>query len=111
MLRGELAGMERQSESGLPAQQAVEWLRVFAESWRDADVPEAKADLVHAIYEKVVVTGRDFVSARLTPAAYQHGLALALLEAVLARPEGIGHTPPTILIEGLDELVQALLAA
>lgn len=34
-----------------------------------ADVPEANADLVHAVYEKVVVAGRDFVSARLTPAA------------------------------------------
>jgi hypothetical protein len=55
-----------------------------------SDVPEAKADLVHAIYEKVVekvvVAGRNFVSARLTPAAYQHGLALALPEAVMARP-------------------------
>jgi hypothetical protein len=29
----------------------------------------------------------------------------------LARPEGFEHTPPTIAIEGLDEMVQALLAA
>ena len=93
-LRAALAGMEQQSDGGLPAQRAVEWLRAFAESWRDADVPEAKADLVHAIYEKVVVAGREFVSARLTPAAYQHGLALALPEAVMARPEGF--EPPTI---------------
>ena len=95
-LRGELAGME-QTTPGLPAQQAVEWLRVFAESWRDADVPKAKADLVHAIYEKVVVAGRDFVSARLTPTAYQHGLAIALPEAVMARPEVArpeGFEPP-----------------
>jgi hypothetical protein len=74
-------------------------------------VPEAKADLVHAVYEKVVVAGREFASARLTPAAYQHGLALALPEAVMARPEGSEHTPPTIVIEGLDELVETLLAA
>ena len=58
-----------------------------------ADVPEAKADLVHAVYEKVVVAGRDFVSVRLTPAAYQHGLALAMPKAVMARPEGF--EPPT----------------
>jgi hypothetical protein len=45
-----------------------------------ADVPEAKADLVHAVYEKVVVAGRDFVSARRTPAAYQRALALAMPE-------------------------------
>ncbi len=34
-----------------------------------------------------VVAGREFVSARLTPAAYQHGLALALPEeVVMVRP-------------------------
>jgi hypothetical protein len=103
--------MEQQSDPGLPAQRAVEWLRAFAESWREADVSEAKADLVHAIYERIVVAGRDFVSARLTPAAYEHGLALALPEAVMARPEGSERTPPTIVIEGLDELVEALRAA
>ena len=52
-----------------------------------ADVPEAKADLVHAVYEKVVVAGRDFVSARLTRTAYSSGLALALPQVVMARPE------------------------
>jgi hypothetical protein len=30
---------------------------------------------------------------------------------MLARPEGFEHTPPTIVIEGVDELVEALLAA
>jgi len=34
------------------------------------------------------------VSARLAPAAYQHGLALAMPEAAMARPEGF--EPPTI---------------
>jgi hypothetical protein len=29
----------------------------------------------------------------------------------LARPEGSERTPPTIVIEGLDELVEALRAA
>jgi len=52
-----------------------------------ADVPEAKAELVHAIYERIVVAGRRIVSARLTAAAYEHGLALALPEkVVMARP-------------------------
>ncbi len=85
--------MVQQTERNISAGQTVEWLRAFAESWRNADVPEAKVDLVHAVYEKVVVAGRDFVSARLTPAAYQHGLELALPEAVMARPEGF--EPPT----------------
>ena len=78
----------------MPASRVVEWLRAFAESWRAADVPEAKADLLHAIYERIVVAGPRIVSVRLTPAAYSHGLALALPEAVMARPEGF--EPPTI---------------
>jgi hypothetical protein len=50
-------------------------------------VPEAKADLLHAIYERIVVAGRTFVSAPLTPAAYAHGLTLAMPEKVaMARP-------------------------
>jgi hypothetical protein len=30
---------------------------------------------------------------------------------VLARPEGSEHAPPTIVIEGVEELVKALRAA
>ncbi len=48
----------------------------------------AKADLLHAIYEQIVVTGWRIMSVRLTPSAYAHGLALALPEAVMARPTG-----------------------
>ena len=56
---------------------------------KQADVPEAKAELIHAIYERIVVAGRRIVGARLTPAAYEHGLALALPEkVVMARPTG-----------------------
>jgi hypothetical protein len=72
-------------------------------------VREAKADLLHAIYERIVVAGRSFVSARLTPAAYAHGLALAVPEkAVMARPTGVGRGRThsgfrQILIEGADE--------
>jgi|WetSurMetagenome_2_1015567.scaffolds.fasta_scaffold1445244_1 hypothetical protein len=50
------------------------------------------------------------VSVRLTPAAYAHGLALALPEKVeLARPTGVGHALATleIPIEGRDEWLAA----
>ena len=47
-----------------------------------------------AIYERIVVAGRSIVNVRLTPAAYNHGLAIALPEAVMARPEGL--EPPTL---------------
>ena len=46
--------------------------------WVNAEVPEARADLLHAIYDRIVVKGRSIVAARLTSAAYANGLALAL---------------------------------
>jgi hypothetical protein len=79
-LRATLAAVEEAALDGVPAERAVAWLRALAETWAVADVPEAKADLLHAIYERIVVAGRSFVKARLTPAAYAHGLALALPE-------------------------------
>ena len=72
----------------LPAGRALEWLDVLAETWQRAEVVEEKSDVIHAVYERIVVEGPRFVSARLTPAAYRHGLALALPEAVMARPTG-----------------------
>jgi hypothetical protein len=38
-------------------------------------------------------------------------LGLQALPEWVARPEGSGRTPPTIVIEGVDELVEALLVA
>jgi DNA invertase Pin-like site-specific DNA recombinase len=87
-LRTQIAALEVSSEVGVHADRAVEWLQLIADTWRQADVPEAKADLLHAIYERIVVAGETFVSARLTPAAYAHGLALALPQVVMARPTG-----------------------
>ena len=49
---------------------------------------------LHAIYERITVVGRSIVSVRLTPAAYSNGLALALPQVVMARPEGL--EPPTL---------------
>ena len=74
------------------------WLRALGETWRHADVPAEKAELLHAIYERIVVAGPTFVSARLTPAAYAHGLALALPQVVLASPAGF--EPATRCLEG-----------
>ena len=52
------------------------------------------------------------MSARLTPAAYAHGLALALPENVAkARPTGFGHALATrIPIEYRDEWLAAAKA-
>ena len=90
-LRNQLASVDQGASAGVPAERAVAWLRALGETWQHADVPQAKADLVHAIYERIVVAGPTIVSARLTPAAYAHGLALALPEKVAkARLTGFG---------------------
>ncbi len=82
--------MER-TAAGLPGHRAVEWLRYLSESFQAADVPKEKADLMHAIYERITVAGAEIVGVRLTRAAYAHGLALALPEkVVMARPAGAG---------------------
>jgi hypothetical protein len=73
-------------------------------------VPEEKADLLHAIDDRITVAGPEIVGVRLTQAAYAHGLTLALPEKVeLVRPTGVGRgiTTYEIAIEGRDEWVAA----
>jgi DNA invertase Pin-like site-specific DNA recombinase len=95
---------------GVSSERAVEWLRVLGTTWRDADAPEAKADLLHAIYERITVAGPLITSVRLTPAANAHGLALVLPQVVMARPTGVGHalTAYRMPIEGRDEWIAAV---
>jgi hypothetical protein len=87
-LRGELEVVGVQTARDLPARRATEWLDALAETWQQTELVEEKSDVIHAIYEQIVIEGRGFVGLRLTPAAYRHGLALALREAVMARPTG-----------------------
>ena len=94
------------SEIGVSAQRAIEWLRALAESIQQADVPKERAELMHAIYDRVTVAGPEIVGVRLTQAAYAHGLALALPEkVVMARPTRDGRvlTAYRIPIEGRAE--------
>lgn len=73
-LRAALAASEEHADDGVSAERAVAWLRVLAETWTTADLPEVKAALLHAIYERITVAGRTYVSVPLTPVAYAHGL-------------------------------------
>jgi hypothetical protein len=67
-----------------------------------------KADLMHAIYDRITVAGPEIVGFRLTQAADAHGLALALPEkVVLARPAGFEPATFDIPIEGRDEWLPA----
>ena len=57
----------------LPARRATEWLDAVAETWQKADLVEEKSDVIHAVYERIVIEGPRFVGLRLTPAAYATG--------------------------------------
>jgi DNA invertase Pin-like site-specific DNA recombinase len=83
-LRASLAEVEETAQVGVPAERAVDWLRDLSQTWQQAEVPQARSELLHAICERIVVAGREFLSARLTPAAYAHGLALALPQQVVS---------------------------
>ena len=106
-LRGQLAAVDDGSNAGVSAKLAVAWLRTLGETWHHANVPLAKADLIHAIYERIVVAGATFVTARLAPAAYAHGSALMLPQVVMASPavsqavaSPAGFEPATFRLEG-----------
>jgi hypothetical protein len=100
----------QRSADGITAGRAVAWLRALSETWRAAEVPAERADLLRAIYDRITVAGRGIVSVRLTPSAYAHGFALAPPEKVeLARRTGVGRaiSTYTIPIEGRDEWLAA----
>jgi len=110
VLREQRDAIVERTAPGLPGQRAVEWLRALGESFQTADVPKEKADLMHAIYDRIAVAGPEIVGVRLTAAAYARGLALALPEkAAMARPTGFGYAITTcrIPIEGRDEWLAA----
>jgi hypothetical protein len=106
---------------------AVEYIRNFAASWTKAK-PPTRAAMIQSLYQEIVVRGEEFVSVRLTPEAYAHGLALALPEEVmvpalptwggprrgsnmaLARPTGYNRADARniqIPIEGANDSVAA----
>ncbi len=61
-------------------------------SWQEAD-ELVRAQLVAAIYRRIVVEGNRFVSVELTEEAKANGLTLALPQSVaLARPAGLEPT-------------------
>jgi len=82
LYRSQLSSIDQPPGSRMAAERAVAWLRAIAETLVAADVPEAKAELLHAIYERIEVRGPTIVRVHLTPSAYANGLALALPQVV-----------------------------
>jgi hypothetical protein len=73
------AGPSRRS---VDAATATDYIRTFASSWARAKTP-TRSTMIQSIYEEIVVRGAEFVSVRLTPEAYAHGLALAVPQETL----------------------------
>ena len=68
-LRSQRDALTAEETPTVSAECAVEWLRAIGDPVRLADLPAERSDLVHAVYERIVVAGPTFVSAGLTPAA------------------------------------------
>ncbi len=74
--------------------EAIARLRDLRETWRKAD-DRARAELVAALYDRIVVKGREFVGVELTPAAQKWGAALAMPESVVLGARPAGFEPAT----------------
>ena len=89
VLRQQRDAVVERTAARLRAERALEWLRALGQSLQAPEKSKEKADLMHAIYDRITVAGPEIIGVRLTQAAYAHGLALALPEKVeLARPTG-----------------------
>jgi truncated hemoglobin YjbI len=56
------------SETGVPAQRAIEWLGVLAKAVQQADLPKEWAAVLHAIYERIRGNGSEKTAAHLLAA-------------------------------------------
>jgi hypothetical protein len=82
-------------QSAVRPAEAVSYLRNLVLLWGSPGLTDStRAELLHAIYERVVVTRDGFVEVQLTPHAYRHGLALALPEVVHERPRQDSNLRP-----------------
>jgi hypothetical protein len=78
--------------TGVAPDKVVAQQRALPETWAQA-TPAGRAELLHSIYERIIVRGPEFVGARLTPEAYSLGLAIALAERVQPAPEWVLARP------------------
>ena len=94
-LRGQRDAVERTRVLACPPSGRSRGCARSARRSRRADHPAERAELVHAIYERIIVAGPRFVSVRLTAAAHAHGLALALPERLLWRARQDSNLRPS----------------
>ena len=66
-LRQQRDAVVERTTAGLPAERALEWLRALGESLQAPEKSKEKADLMHAIYDRITVAGPEIVGVRLRP--------------------------------------------
>jgi hypothetical protein len=81
----EVALVEHRPRTRVDSAKAVEYIRNFAASWAKAKAP-TRATMIQSLYGEIIVRGEEFVSVRLSPEAYAHGLAHALPQEVWVPP-------------------------
>ena len=64
--------LEVKASRSITSEVALARLRALSWTWNEADAPEATGEVLHAIYERIVVTGRTIVSIMATLAAYRY---------------------------------------
>jgi truncated hemoglobin YjbI len=60
-LREAKESLEHTTSDEISGERAFVWLRTLSATWMEADLPEAKAELLHAIYERITVAGPEIV--------------------------------------------------
>ena len=54
--------------AAVPADRALAYLRNLAETWANPGIhPETRAQVIHAVYERIEVRGLDFAEVKLRP--------------------------------------------
>ena len=67
VLRQQQDAVTERTAAGLPAERALEWLRALGESLQGPEKSKEKADLLHAIYDRIVVAGSEHRGCQADP--------------------------------------------
>ena len=107
-----LSGVPQPTYSEAVLVQAARLLADLGRLWTYAS-PAERAEIMQNLFAEVRVRDHDIVYARLASEEYLPLIASAEARKPvgMARPEGSEHASPTIVIEGVAELIAALRAA
>ena len=83
---------EEKVEDGVPAAEAVRYLRDLSETWAAADGGQGRKMLAEALFERIEVRGFREARLHLTDAAIAHGFGAVLPESFAISVSGRGES-------------------